>query len=443
MSYLGRVEFSSSVDDDQDPDYVYYNASIINNRVNITNDIPNPQIRFQESRDVPLVKDASKYNFSIVRFTLDGPNKDLPLFIPAIRIGPVANPTSDVNLTVYSLTLECDVSYNIPTVGVRSNSFISTQPIIYSPETLDTNIAPVPLATSTQTGQDVSTKYYWIYTFSHFLKLVNATYAAALADIQTQFDAWWIAEGGTSPPTLETKAPYMVFNPTNKLFTIYADTYGFGGADRTSVADLSANENFTLYFNENLYGLFTNFENEYVNLSSERVNKIIIRNILYQNITTVSQTSTSYYKTIQDYPSVGSLWSPIESIVFTSALLPLVNEATGAPIRFGVGNDNMINTTASPFTPIVTDLAINTMSASDWRDFIYYVPSAEYRLASFGRSKFPINNIDIQIFWKNRLDGTLYPITMFNGSTCSIKIMLRRRGVFDFPHPEKVAIGSY
>jgi hypothetical protein len=443
MSYLGRVEFSSSVDDDQDPDYVYYNASIINNRVNITNDLPNPQIRFQESRDVPLVKDASKYNFSIVRFTVDGPNKDLPLFIPAIRIGPVANPTSDVNLTVYSLTLECDVSYNIPTVGVRSNSFISTQPIIYSPETLDTTAAPVPNASSTQTVQDLDTKYYWIYTYSHLLKLVNATFASALADIQTQFNAWWLAEGGTSPPTLQTKAPYMTYNPTNQLFTLYADSYGFGGADRTSVADLSANENFTPYFNENMYGLFTNFENEYVNLSGERVNKIIIRNILYQNILTVAQTSTSYYRMVQDYPSVSTLWSPIESIVFTSTLLPLVNEATGEPVRFGTGNDNIDNTTASPFVPIVTDLAINTAGASDWRQFIYYVPSAEYRMASFQRSRFPINNIDIQVYWKFRLNGRLYPVTMFNGSSCSIKVMLRRRGVYDYPHPEKMAYGTY
>ncbi|MFZ4600674.1 MAG: hypothetical protein ACOYNN_18685, partial [Terrimicrobiaceae bacterium] len=78
-----------------EPDYVYYNADIINNT---TDDLPasglappDPQIRFNETRDTALLKDASQYHFSIIRFTMNGANRDLPLFIPNIQTGASQN----------------------------------------------------------------------------------------------------------------------------------------------------------------------------------------------------------------------------------------------------------------------------------------------------------------------------------------------------------------
>jgi len=76
----------------------------------------------------------------------------------------------------------------------------------------------------------------------------------------------------------------------------------------------------------------------------------------------------------------------------------------------------------------VTDIAVTNLSASDYRGFIQYIPSAEYRLSAFQRSRTQVANIDIQVFWKNRLDGGLNPVTMFNGSSVSVKCMFRRIG---------------
>jgi hypothetical protein len=58
---------------------------------------------------------------------------------------------------------------------------------------------------------------------------------------------------------------------------------------------------------------------------------------------------------------------------------------------------------------------------------IYYAPSAEYRMADFQNSKQDIRNIDIQVFWKNRLDNQLYPVSMFNLSSVSFKLMFRKK----------------
>lgn len=419
-------EFGGSVDEDGDPEYVYYNALILNNRTDINQDLPDPAIRFQETRGAPIIKDASKYVFSIVRANMNGPGKDLPIFIPVIRTG-ADNPTQNVNLTIYSVTQQLTAKYTVGGNSYTSPDFISTKPIIWSPEVTNTDTAPVPLAVTTQTGQDLSTRYYYTYTYSHWLQLVNNAFAAVLADLQTQFNAWWVATAIPGPPpTLGTAATTMTYNPTTNLFSLYASRYSFGGVNATSFGGL-AEERSELWFNNNMWGLFGSFQSTYENLSSERTYRLIIKSILAQNILNVVATGKSYWITIQDYETTSTLWSPIESITFTSTMLPLVFEQTGDPVRFGqsiVGAQN----TQIAFSPIITDIALTNTSATDYRGFIQYIPSAEYRLTAFQRSRAQIANIDIQVFWKNRLDGQLYPVTMFNGSSVSVKCMFRRIG---------------
>jgi hypothetical protein len=86
-------------------------------------------------------------------------------------------------------------------------------------------------------------------------------------------------------------------------------------------------------------------------------------------------------------------------------------------------------TAQSAFSPIVTDIALDTSSggADAYRRFIYYTPFAEYRLSDLAASKQDIRNIDIQVYWKSRLDNKLYPIQMFKLTTVSIKCMFRHK----------------
>jgi hypothetical protein len=137
-----------------------------------------------------------------------------------------------------------------------------------------------------------------------------------------------------------------------------------------------------------------------------------------------------YYLAQQDYSSTDSLWSPVSSIVFTSTLLPVKSEQTGAPVVLGIGNLGFsAPTVQSAFQPIITDISLDTSSGSAdaYRRFIYYAPAAEYRLSDFSSSKQDVRNIDIQVFWKNRLDNQLYPVTMFNLSSVSIKVMFKHK----------------
>ena len=93
----------------------------------------------------------------------------------------------------------------------------------------DITVAPVPLPSTTQTGQDVSTRYYWVLSYSHWLNLVNNAFTAAIADLQAQMAAY-VTSLGFVPGTLGTVPSVMSYNPSNNLFTLYSSRYSFGGA---------------------------------------------------------------------------------------------------------------------------------------------------------------------------------------------------------------------
>jgi hypothetical protein len=140
-----------------------------------------------------------------------------------------------------------------------------------------------------------------------------------------------------------------------------------------------------------------------------------------------------YWIVSQESTSTDTIWSPISSIVFASALMPVSPEANSAPVIIGQANiGNTQQTAKSAFTRIITDLALPMdKGAASWKSFIYYVPSAQYRMSDFLASHQPLSAIDVQVFWRHRLNNQLYPIAMTNLSSVSFKMMFRKKGLAD------------
>lgn len=574
VNYVGKTSDYS--------DYVYYNADIINNE---TKDraggaaVRDPPIRFNETRDAPLIKDASQYHFSIIRFSMDGANRDLPLFIPNIQAG---TGQTNVNLTSYAMAVTLQQTWNVTTgagiVPVTFNITPTPRFIQYESETQNDELAPTPRpladpryrsqwlgATSYQTGdivsmaidatyntgtapyyvalkpsvgqspllttgfwgytdadlgspQDLSSRYYWVYTYQHWVNLWNKTMydpsrsgiaiaglgipQSCIEDLAFQFyNAWTAATVDAFPyatvgdfvnGATSAFAPQMVYTPSTRKFQIYADADGYGKRTNAftpaapGVAGATTPPRMRLFFNNNMYNLFANYDNIYYNVTSPTssknpffglpiyidptlntgaypasgiglplpigyTNEILFTNKFWQNVadyrlspysgvpplgyvTPNGATSTPnqqrvYWIADQDYPSTDTLWSPISSIVFTSTLMPVKSEYTGQPIVLGSGNAGInSDTTQNAFQPIITDISLPLANgAEDYRGFITYLPAAEYRLSDFTSSHQPIQNIDVQVYWKNRLDNQLYPITMANLSSVSIKMMFRHK----------------
>ena len=193
MAYRYEISFDyhQSNEDATAPDIVYYNGDIINNGTDTPIQINgatqfDPQIRFNETRDVPILKDASIYNFSIVRFTMNGSGKDLPMFIPQIETNTVRNPSLNVNQTVYTHNIQAVLTFNDNTATPQTRTINSANglplaqqdygvPCIYQSETADLAIAPIPQQSSISNGQqDLSTRYYWVYTYGSWLLRIEA-----------------------------------------------------------------------------------------------------------------------------------------------------------------------------------------------------------------------------------------------------------------------------
>jgi hypothetical protein len=528
----------SSIDyvgDSRDPDIIYYNASIVNNA---TDDIggssgvtQDPPIKFNETRDTAIIRDCSQYQFSIIRFVVNGGNLDLPLFIPAIQSG---TGQTNINLTEYgcAITFSDSTGTNNITSGAltyinwipeyknpalaplprttANPDFVGTwqtillyqpkQIVYYSPN--DTyyqarnpplfgvvpNIGLIPplnplywQPTSAELGQsqDISTRYYWCSTYTYFLDLFQT--ALETANIRC-WTAWKDKNGPVAPYATYNDwityhaTPVVSYNPNDSLFSIsYPPSYlpateqtAYGYAPTNSAPNTPV---LGLYFNTNLYGLFANFKATYYNtidpfyrIAPTGVGILFPSRWYYPNPTASAETPfpegyayemivdvVSNGKNItrigslasppvegdarvlmtQDYLSTSTLWSPIDSLVFTTALLPIQNEATAPPNALGSKNiGNSAATSKSAFLPIITDVALPLSSdPAGYRKQLYYAPVAEYRMADFTGSKQDIRNIDVAVFWRNRLDNNLYPVSMFNLSSVSIKLMFRKKGM--------------
>ena len=67
-----------------DPYHVYLDLDVVNNDYN---SITKPQLRFEETRNTPILSgDSADYFCSIVRFNIQTGNT-LPVFIPKIQTG--------------------------------------------------------------------------------------------------------------------------------------------------------------------------------------------------------------------------------------------------------------------------------------------------------------------------------------------------------------------
>lgn len=526
MSY----SFRSVVDGGSDSDMIYYNASIINTNATDSGTVgPPPLVKFNETRDAPIVKDASQYNMSIIRFAMNGPNKNLPLFIPVIQTNGSEFPNQqNPNRTIYYVSIPYQRSWSYTDInGVAQTKVFtianSSTPVIYRPESQNTVLAPVPSVPATGIiRQDLSSRYYWIYTYDHMARLVNEAMSNAMLATWNVFNLAWVndpdIDQDESPfpyPTfndflVDHDVPFIKYNPESTLFEIYGDTRAFNVASQLSptatidpttgypigtnipvpaftppvvpappfVAQPASEPYLRLFFNSNLFGLFTNFNNTFyganqgssiqfpltvgptkiptigippatylpcaytneILFTNQEYTNILNNNPLLQNIQAVPPPAYNpffliptikqrlYWVARQNYNSSNSLWSPISALVFTSTMLPAKREYTAQPILLGQSNSGQSTNSSSAFEPIISDFVIDQQieNADGWRDFTLYQPTAEYKMISITASHDEIRNIDIQVFWKYRLTGELIPLSMFNCSDVTMKILFRK-----------------
>jgi hypothetical protein len=365
------------------PEKVYYDMTISN--LNNNNSKP-PVAYYNDIRSSPIIYDPYKYDLIIARWQLD--TNYLPIFIPLIQTA-----SADPNLTIYSITLEYSGSIGAP-------AYVS-----FSPQNL---VAPIPPAPSVNQNQlqDNSQGYYDIYTYQYWIYLINTCFQTAYNNLNTAY-----------APALPTAyAPVMTYDTQNNIAIINADVLGYG------VGGIK------IYFNQALSQLFSSFPftinsfNDSNNRNFQlQINSFSVANQAdYPSFGTADFTA---YQIFQEFSTISS-WNPVMSIVLASNTLPIVpnNEGLPAIIINGINQQQSGNNNIQ--SQVITDFVADGI----YKPIVTYIPSGEYRRVSLVGDK-PISNIDISVFYKDRL-GRLNPVLLPAGCSATIKFLFEKRDIY-------------
>lgn len=468
MSYRPKIELSNVPNI---PDNVYYDVLISNFNSTTGNPIP---IYFNENRTNPIIQSTGEYDMSIIRFQVDTP--DIPSFIPVIKPFTTLN-----NLTNYVITLTIKPEfrpYTSPATPVaNTKTYISQVNVVWV--TQDTS-APIPPPPSSNGGYQSNVgDYYYCYSYQHFISLVQAALVRAFNNLKLALVNDLYTSSVTNKELFGVLPPIFSWDSTTNCAVISTPQYK---ADNTSVAfetryldgttgnRIDNVNGVKMYFNSPLFQLFTSFnadfkgqnnsftttaENpqrqgyyqdptgygsailpvtsttltglnyEIVILNQGGTNQILtptIYEVTYPDTPLGSTTTKNLFlQTFQEYSTTIN-WTPVESIVFVSNTLPIVSNQLASPLIF---NENQIVTgegNNAKFAQIITDIVSTNQS---YKPNVLYLPSAEYRMVGMSGNR-PLTNVDISVFWRNRL-GQLIPLNLLSGGSCSVKFLFRKK----------------
>jgi hypothetical protein len=472
MSFSKQVVTGASAEGE----YIYYNATVINNTIATNQQGDDPNLYFQDTRTNPIIKDTSKYVVSVDNFTINGAQKNLPVFIPEIV------PGSDINLTIYTVTFGAACSTGTG-VGTAATTYIqATIPITWIPENQALWV-PVP---TTASPRQVETPYYYCYTYDHWVALMNNALAAAWRDVKFKATERGLVMG--------TQCPYFTFDQNTGLFSINQDaqtswlpfgtpaqgdgavssaTQGVSDAlapyipfGASTASGYSKSEFSYVGWNTNLDLLISNLDTVYFgNISTpvpgatagfsyvassstvlapnavtwssagqvyypENVVNVIPKQDRYgSNVFTLgtpysaptNSPTTVYISNTQDFISTGSVWSPVASIVLVTATIPVRFENNAAPVVLGSANNGGTSGVSGASQKVLLETPIDAVTADTWRGFIQYKPLTPI-FSALDPCHDGLSTVDVSWFWRNRLTNSLIPLQNVNTGSVSFRL---------------------
>ena len=363
------------IGDDGEPSHIYYNMTLRNQDTGGTR-VKRPAT-FQDYRISPIVNNPSKYYLSVIRWY--APTSTIPIQVVPIAPFPNTNP----NLTTYSVTL----SYN-------GADYV--QNVIWEPVDLSATV-PNPLSASSPL-QDVSTSYYYLYSYYHLLNLINKSLAAALAALVA----------ANAPLVGLVAAPLLNYNPASSLFSISA---------QKTYYDLNTDTPISIYINNNLQSLLLCFDYRY--FGNGAVNgKAWEFNMIVDGVNDVDNPLI----VLQQEVSSLAAWSSLASLVFISNSIPVIAESMPPSVAFGA--DTVSGATAPSTASILTDFLA---SGADTRVSLQYAANGVYRMLDL-QSDRPMMSADVSIMWQD-IYGNMYPLLLDSNTAATIKILFRKKSL--------------
>jgi len=383
------------------PTQIYVDLTVSNNDIGL-NQSPTP-LQFYTRRDADYIFKPNEYYASVVRWSIDC---RLPMIVPQIPLGSPYQTDGAGNYfwpTVYYVSIK-----------LQSGAYIQ-QNILFYPETTNPQQTP-PIPVVTSVNQLYDTPYFYISSVSWWLFLVNRA-------ILTCYSNFIIANPGAS-----SIAPVIEYNYDGTFNMVAPSTFLNTQAGGTVQAFPTQ-----IWFNSPLYTLFQ-FPAQYSYIATlppfnadSRLNYLILFNAPLQTVV-VGLNTLNYTKT--ETPSL-QFWSPLSSVVFCSQSIPV--EPTNQIPTIVLGSST--NTAGSGINNniavanIISDFEVNLVKGFEGRTINYYSPPGEYRMLDIIGNR-PLSELNVVVYWRDKLIGGLHPIVLHSGGAASIKILFRKKNFF-------------
>ncbi len=374
-------------------DIVYYDLVVANYKSEELDD--NLQhLKFYETRQTPIIENASDYFMSIVKFQLD--TFSLPVYYALIEPDQ-----GDPTKMIYSFTTEY-------VYGTGASIYSQQRFCTWDPADMTKATPKAPNQTSN--GFQEHSEYYYCYSYHHMVKILNDTLALCMGDLFSQY-----------PVVKFLSPPFFAWNASNNTISLYGNSEVYNSENTTDVVNI--------YCNTSTYSLLNGMPVHKKGISNSlgRHYRFILDSNNGANLIVGNQeaygTTDTLIKIDQEWSSI-QLWTPVSSIVFTTSTLPITPNQVSAPMLIKNGEIVQLSSLANQSFNIITDMSTNEQS---YKPSLLYIPSAEYRLINL-YNETPINQIDLQVYWRDKF-GNLHPFKFPSGSSCSVKIAFIKKSI--------------
>ena len=257
---------------------------------------------------------------------------------------------------------------------------------------------PFPPVTSVDEGNTS----YWLYDYSWWSRMFNATLETAYQDI--------IAQATNAGIVLQTQCPYITYERSTQGFVLSASPAAVGQSTNSS-------ETMSLWLNELTSNLMA-WPGTYDASGNETV--------IWDSSTLSSDGSQAELR--PDYAATANAWSPVGSLVFKASQWMVRQEIMSAPRLFGSGIDAASSggSSTNEVSQILSDVIPAVGDGSDWNAAqIIYAPQV-LRWVELTGGASPLRELDFSVWWRNAATGRMYPVTLNPCASFSVKIQLHR-----------------
>jgi hypothetical protein len=345
---------------------IYYNINIVNN----AKESSAPKIaKYYEERLQPFITNPKEYEMKIVKFSI--PASEIPILVMEMKL----NDAPFHNRSVYR-------------IGFNRLGVVKTVYVDYVSEEI--NRQPSVLPGQSLTSLTYRTNpYYWIYSYQHFISLVND----ALIDAMGQY-----------PLAQREEVPYLLYDSTTQLISLVAS--------KSFTMDIVMNtemQNFFQGFDFNFFG------NDRVDGDDYYLKYLAIDDTSYYRpgVAPFPPAVATYDKIDQNYNSM-IYWFSLSNIFFTTSTLPIIDEYLSTGQESG-----------NKSSPILTEFTPDLSSTSTPRSILNYYDNGASRWISFTNAP-DIRKLELSVYWQDKF-GVINPITIPIHQSVSIKILFRKK----------------